>query len=184
MFQFPRCPRPTYVFSRPYPGITLGGLPHSDISGSTLARSSPKHFVACHVLHRLLAPRHPPHALSSLTYVFTRLARSWPDTRSAFGNFPRRNRIASSLRFLSSLVVRVQCTDTRLAGSFGWARRSAHAFRADAAFQRRRHGVSDYPLTDEHDPCRAQRSEDGFFWLGISHTIRGWPGPREERRLL
>ena len=33
----------------------------------TLARSSPKHFVACHVLHRLLAPRHPPHALSSLT---------------------------------------------------------------------------------------------------------------------
>ena len=67
MFQFPRFPVPTYEFSRAYPGITPGGFPHSDISGSTLARSSPKHFVACHVLHRLLAPRHPPHALSSLT---------------------------------------------------------------------------------------------------------------------
>ena len=32
------------------------------------ARSgSPRHFVACHVLHRLLAPRHPPRALCSLT---------------------------------------------------------------------------------------------------------------------
>ena len=32
-----------------------------------LARSSPERFVACHVLHRLLAPRHPPRALCSLT---------------------------------------------------------------------------------------------------------------------
>ena len=29
--------------------------------------SSPGHFAAFHALHRLLAPRHPPHALSSLT---------------------------------------------------------------------------------------------------------------------
>ena len=57
-----------YVFNRASQGITPGGFPHSDISGSTLARNSPKHFAACHVLHRLLAPRHPPHALSSLTY--------------------------------------------------------------------------------------------------------------------
>jgi hypothetical protein len=77
MFQFPRLPRPLYVFERPYPGVTPGGFPHSDISGSALARSSPKHFVACHVLHRLLAPRHPPHALCSLTYILTRPARSW-----------------------------------------------------------------------------------------------------------
>ena len=28
---------------------------------------SPRHIVACHVLHRLLAPRHPPRALCSLT---------------------------------------------------------------------------------------------------------------------
>ena len=42
------------------------GFPHSDIFGSKLARSSPKLFAACHVLHRLLAPRHPPDALRCL----------------------------------------------------------------------------------------------------------------------
>jgi hypothetical protein len=57
-----------YIFNRASRDITPGGFPHSDISGSTLARNSPKHFAACHVLRRLLAPRHPPHALSSLTY--------------------------------------------------------------------------------------------------------------------
>ena len=40
-----------------------GGLPHSDTQGSTPARGFPWIFAACHVLHRLLAPRHPPDAL-------------------------------------------------------------------------------------------------------------------------
>ena len=40
-----------------------GGLPHSDTHGSKPARGSPWLFAACHVLHRLLAPRHPPDAL-------------------------------------------------------------------------------------------------------------------------
>jgi hypothetical protein len=39
------------------------GLPHSDICGSTNARFSPQLIAACHVLHRLLVPRHPPNAL-------------------------------------------------------------------------------------------------------------------------
>ena len=42
-------------------------MPHSGISGSTPACGSPKLFAANHVLHRLLAPRHPPNALTSLT---------------------------------------------------------------------------------------------------------------------
>jgi hypothetical protein len=42
------------------------GFPHSDIRGSTIARISPRLFAACHVLHRLLAPRHPPNALITL----------------------------------------------------------------------------------------------------------------------
>src|SRR5689334_12670302 len=45
-----------------------GGLPHSDTSGSTPARGSPKIFAACHVLLRLLAPRHPPDALLLLKH--------------------------------------------------------------------------------------------------------------------
>jgi hypothetical protein len=36
------------------------------------ACGSPRLIAACHVLHRLLLPRHPPCALSSLTTKFTR----------------------------------------------------------------------------------------------------------------
>ena len=42
------------------------GFPHSDIHGSQLARSSPWLFAACHVLHRLSVPRHPPGAFETL----------------------------------------------------------------------------------------------------------------------
>ena len=42
-----------------------GGLPHSEIPGSPIARISPGLFAACHVLHRLSVPRHPPDALTS-----------------------------------------------------------------------------------------------------------------------
>ena len=65
MFQFPGFASYTYVFSARY--LLLGGFPHSDIRGSTIARISPRLFAACHVLHRLLAPRHPPSALNSLS---------------------------------------------------------------------------------------------------------------------
>ncbi|SRR5579883_1063638 len=54
--------------------MTLAGLPHSGISGSTPACGSPELIAANHALHRLLAPRHPSCALSSLTiYPFGRL---------------------------------------------------------------------------------------------------------------
>ena len=54
------------------PGFCPGGFPHSEISGSTPVCGSPKLIAACHVLHRLFLPRHPPCALSSLTIEFTR----------------------------------------------------------------------------------------------------------------
>jgi hypothetical protein len=41
-------------------------LPHSEILGSKLVRSSPRLIAAYHVLHRLSAPRHPPDALTTL----------------------------------------------------------------------------------------------------------------------
>ena len=44
------------------------GFPHSEISGSQDICSSPKLIAACHVLRRLLMPRHSPCALYSLTY--------------------------------------------------------------------------------------------------------------------
>ena len=61
MFQFTGFASRTYGFSTGY--SLLGGLPHSEIPGSTIARISPGLIAACHVLHRLSVPRHPPNAL-------------------------------------------------------------------------------------------------------------------------
>ena len=47
--------------------MTPAGLPHSEISGSRPVCGSPELIAAHHVLLRLLMPRHPPCALSSLT---------------------------------------------------------------------------------------------------------------------
>ncbi len=66
-FSSPGVPSIPYGFRYGYCPITDSGFPHSDISGSTLAYSSPKRFGVCPVLHRLLVPRHPPCALSNLT---------------------------------------------------------------------------------------------------------------------
>jgi hypothetical protein len=63
MFQFAGFASCAYGFSAGYP--LRGGLPHSEIPGSTIARISPGLFAACHVLHRLSVPRHPPDALHS-----------------------------------------------------------------------------------------------------------------------
>ena len=51
-------------------------FPHSEISGSKDICSSPWLFAAYRVLLRLLAPRHPPYALSSLTFQLLRNLRS------------------------------------------------------------------------------------------------------------
>jgi hypothetical protein len=48
-----------------------GGFPHSEICGSKVAHTSPQLIAACHVLHRLCMPRHPPNALTSRLRVHT-----------------------------------------------------------------------------------------------------------------
>ena len=55
-----------FGFRKSHAGITLHRLPHSEISGSSLMCSSPKLIAACHVLLRLLEPRHSLCALISL----------------------------------------------------------------------------------------------------------------------
>ena len=47
--------------------FTPGRLPHSDICGSMAMCASPQLIAACHVLHRLMVPRHSPCALCNLT---------------------------------------------------------------------------------------------------------------------
>ena len=94
MFQFPGFAFVSYVFRNKYLHVTPvspktciphdvpsglcairnilgitgieGGLPHSEIRGSKVVRTSPRLIAAYHVLHRLLAPRHPPDTLKTL----------------------------------------------------------------------------------------------------------------------
>ena len=49
-------------------GVFPCGFPHSDIRGSLDICSSPRLFAAYHVFLRLSVPRHPPCALSCLTF--------------------------------------------------------------------------------------------------------------------
>ena len=67
MFQFRRFPTYTYLIQCTLTEYCSAGFPHSEISGSTAICASPKLIAACHVLHRLLMPRHSPCALYSLT---------------------------------------------------------------------------------------------------------------------
>ena len=68
MFQFRRFPTYAYLIQRRLTEYCSAGFPHSEISGSTAICASPKLIAACHVLLRLLMPRHSPCALISLTY--------------------------------------------------------------------------------------------------------------------
>ena len=68
MFQFRRFPAYAYLIQRTLSEYCSDGFPHSEILGSTPMCGSPRLIAACHVLHRLLMPRHSPCALSSLTF--------------------------------------------------------------------------------------------------------------------
>ena len=89
MFQFAGFASRAYVFSARY--RICGGLPHSEIRGSTIARISPRLFAACYVLHRLSVPRHPPNALRRL------IALSLTTRRQKPARGPQRLRVPSIL---------------------------------------------------------------------------------------
>ena len=76
MVHFPEFAHARLWIQRDVLRFCRSGFPHSDIPGSKLVCSSPRLIAAYHVLHRLLVPRHPPCALSSLTLEFTRTQQS------------------------------------------------------------------------------------------------------------
>ena len=85
--------RATYGFSDGRLGITPARFPHSDILGSKPACGSPRLIAACHALHRFLAPRHPPFALSSLTTNYDYLENiAWLHSRINVFNCQRASR--------------------------------------------------------------------------------------------
>jgi hypothetical protein len=71
MVHFPGLAHTRLCIQRAVTRVHLAGFPHSEILGSKPACGSPRLIAACHVLHRLLAPRHPPYALSSLIIKLT-----------------------------------------------------------------------------------------------------------------
>jgi hypothetical protein len=71
MVHFPGLARTRLYIQRAVIWFYQIGFPHSDTPGSKPVCDSPGLFAAYHVLHRLLAPRHPPYALSSLTIKLT-----------------------------------------------------------------------------------------------------------------
>jgi hypothetical protein len=84
MFQFTGLASRAYGFGS---GSRMrGGLPHSEIPGSKSARLSSGLIAACHVLHRLLAPRHPPDALN---FALDRDTRR-PQGQAPQNHFPSR----------------------------------------------------------------------------------------------
>jgi hypothetical protein len=72
-FSSPGYPRCSYEFTAGYLRITVGEFPHSEICGLTVICTCPQLIAACHVLLRLLVPRHPPYALLRLTFSVFRL---------------------------------------------------------------------------------------------------------------
>src|SRR5580700_6296142 len=71
MVHFPGFARTRLCIQRAVTWFYQIGFPHSEIPGSKPVCGSPKLIAAYRVLHRLLAPRHPPYALSSLTIKLT-----------------------------------------------------------------------------------------------------------------
>ena len=99
--------------------MTPAGFPHSDIHGSRPAFGYPWLFVDRYVLHRLPVPRHPPCALSSLTFAWrfpSRLCRapimlesllgsSWQCSGFSLAALAHRKIIVVTLYFCLALLV-------------------------------------------------------------------------------
>ena len=88
MFQFRRFPSYTYFIQYMIHEYCSCVFPHSDIPGSADICSSPRLFAACHVLRRLLVPRHSPCALFSLT-----IFKTWSQNLVLFENYAGSTRV-------------------------------------------------------------------------------------------
>ena len=88
MFQFPELAPICLCIQHMVAGIHRLGFPIRRSSNQSLCSDSSKLFAATYVLHRLLVPRHPPHALSSLASFLQRhllASRITPYNSAAYG---------------------------------------------------------------------------------------------------
>ena len=112
LFQFRRFPSYAYLIQRRMTAYCAAGLPHSDIPGSMDICSSPRLFAACHVLLRLLMPRHSPCALFSLTCGVTSYA-SLARPRQPFSLRRRSHSLRCSAFFLKNLPIFEELDESR-----------------------------------------------------------------------
>ena len=85
--------------------MSPAGFPHSEICGSLAICASPQLIAAYHVLHRLLTPRHPPYALSSLTeHSDARWQYVLPVVRIQLSKIERPRAGVSDARIIVSIV--------------------------------------------------------------------------------
>ncbi len=123
MFQFSGFPSYDYFIHHMMTKYCFAGFPHSEICGSMDICSYPQLIAACHVLLRLLMPRHSPCALSSLTSLGSPFELNY---MSFFNEidlfiFTLYGKTHSSFSALFSF----QCTSLQLISCFGglrWAR--------------------------------------------------------------
>ena len=101
MFQFSGSPSVRLCIHRTVIGYCPTGLPHSEIRGSMDICSSPRLIAACHVLLRLLMPRHPPCTLLSLILSRELIIRI-SEKRFYQLPIPIRNNLIKISRFLVS----------------------------------------------------------------------------------
>ena len=104
MVHFPGLTRTRLCIQQAVIEVHSIGFPHSDIPGSKRICRSPRLIAACHVLRRLLAPRHPPYALSSLTIKLTQHVSIPRGTKSL--SCRRRTLLQSFVVFSSVLRVK------------------------------------------------------------------------------
>jgi hypothetical protein len=121
--------------------MTPAGFPHSEIPGSVPACGSPRLIAACHVLHRLSAPRHPPCTLRSLTKLECLYSANPVDSHF--------------LAFLPDSVVK----DPRIMRSAPASARSALTAAHPTSRCRSRRGGADRVRTDDLRLARAALSQ-------------------------
>ena len=99
MVHFPGLAHTRLCIQRAVTRVHLAGFPHSEILGSKPACGSPRLIAACHVLLRLLAPRHPPYALSSLIIKLTQSVFRFHQLQQNLSTFRFTQFHTSSCRF-------------------------------------------------------------------------------------
>jgi hypothetical protein len=114
MVHFPGLARTRLCIQRAVIWFYQMGFPHSEIPGSRPVCGFPGLIAAYHVLLRLLAPRHPPYALSSLTIKLTQHVSILSDSKLRISAATVLQSVApKSLRVLHAVLRRNPAPDSR-----------------------------------------------------------------------